>query len=97
MDDGFILTNIAPQNNSLNTGAWNTSEGSDRQAKRDSAIIIVAGPIYESADTQRIGNDGSEVPGAFKMLAAPYAEKPRGIAFVYPNMASPGNMEKITP
>jgi len=34
------------------------------------------------------------VPGAFfKMLAAPYAEKPRGIAFVYPNMASPGNME----
>ena len=33
------------------------------------------------------------MPGAFKMLAAPYAEKPRGIAFVYPNMASPGNME----
>ena len=45
MDDGFILTNIAPQNNPLNTGAWNTSEGKERQwAKRDSAIIIVAGP-----------------------------------------------------
>ena len=95
MDDCFILTNIAPQNNSLNTGAWNTLEGKERQwAKRDSAIIIVAGPIYESADTQRIGTTGVRVPGAFfKMLAAPYAEKPRGIAFVYPNMASPGNME----
>ena len=95
MDDCFILTNIAPQNNSLNTGAWNTLEGKERQwAKRDSAIIIVAGPIYEPADTQRIGTTGVRVPGAFfKMLAAPYAEKPRGIAFVYPNMVSPGNME----
>ena len=95
MDDCFILTNIAPQNNSLNTGAWNTLEGKERQwAKRDSAIIIVAGPIYEPADTKRIGTTGVRVPGAFfKMLAAPYAEKPRGIAFVYPNMASPGNME----
>ena len=94
MDDCFILTNIAPQNNSLNTGDG-TLRGKERQwAKRDSAIIIVAGPIYESADTQRIGTTGVRVPGAFfKNARRPYAEKPRGIAFVYPNMASPGNME----
>ncbi|MDE6796028.1 MAG: DNA/RNA non-specific endonuclease, partial [Muribaculaceae bacterium] len=29
----------------------------------------------------------------FKVLLAPYVENPRGIAFVYPNMTSPGNME----
>ena len=34
------------------------------------------------------------VPGAFyKVLLAPYVKEPRSIAFVYPNMSSPGNME----
>jgi endonuclease G len=27
------------------------------------------------------------------VLAAPYANPPRGIAFLYPNMTAPGNME----
>lgn len=95
MEDCFYLTNIAPQDHSLNSGAWNTLEGKERTwARRDSAIVIVAGPIYESHDTQRIGDMGVRVPGAFfKAIAAPYANPPRGIAFVYPNMSSPGNME----
>lgn len=98
MEDCFFLTNIAPQNNSLNTGAWNTLEGKERQwARRDSAIMIIAGPIYEASDTQRIGANGVRVPGAFfKVLVAAYATPPRGIAFVYPNMASPGNMENYS-
>lgn len=91
----FSLANIVPQANALNTGAWKTLENKERQwAQRDSAIIIIAGPIYEKSDTQRIGAAGVRVPGAFfKVLAAPYLSEPRGIAFVYPNMTSPGNME----
>ena len=57
--------------------------------------MIVAGPIYNNADTIRIGKAGVRVPGAFfKVLLAPYADQPRGIAFVYPNMTSPGNMQQ---
>lgn len=95
MIDSFSLANIVPQDNALNTGAWKTLENKERAwAKRDSAILIVAGPIYEDSDTQRIGNAGVRVPSAFfKVLAAPYLDSPRGIAFVYPNMSSPGNME----
>lgn len=95
MIDCFSLANIVPQDNALNTGAWKTLENKERAwAKRDSAILIVAGPIYEDSDTQRIGNAGVRVPSAFfKVLAAPYLDSPRGIAFVYPNMSSPGNME----
>lgn len=95
MIDCFSLANIVPQDNALNTGAWKTLENKERVwAKRDSAILIVAGPIYEDSDTQRIGNAGVRVPSAFfKVLAAPYLDSPRGIAFVYPNMSSPGNME----
>lgn len=95
MVDCFSLANIVPQAKSLNTGAWKTLESKERLwAQRDSAILIVAGPIYGASDTQRIGETGVRVPSAFfKVLAAPYLAEPRGIAFVYPNMTAPGNME----
>lgn len=95
MEDCFVMANICPQNHSLNSGAWATLENKERQwAVRDSAVMIIAGPIYEEADTERIGQAGVRVPGAFfKVLAAPYLDSPRGIAFVYPNMKASGNME----
>lgn len=98
MDDCFVFTNMCPQAKALNTGAWNTLEAKERQwAQRDSAILIVAGPIYSKDDKERIGPTGVRVPGAFfKVMAAPYLDSPRGIAFVYPNMASPGNMENYS-
>lgn len=95
MWDCFVMANMCPQDNSLNGGAWETLESKSRQwAKRDSAIIIIAGPIYEGNNQKRIGKTGVRVPDAFfKALLAPYIEKPRAIAFVYPNMSSPGNMK----
>lgn len=95
MTDCFSLANMAPQDHSLNSGAWNTLEKKERLwAKRDSAIVIIAGPIYEAEDTERIGNSGVRVPSAFyKVIIAPYLSKPRGIGFVYPNMSAPGNMQ----
>ncbi len=94
MDDCFVMANMCPQDHALNSGAWNTLENKERVwAKRDSAIMIVAGPIYEGTDLKTIGN-GVLVPSAFfKVLLAPYVEKPRAIAFVYPNMSAPGNMQ----
>lgn len=95
MEDCFVMANICPQLHALNNGAWKTLENKERQwAKRDSAVMIVAGPIYNPMDTVRIGNAGVRVPGAFfKVLLAPYLDAPRGIGFIYPNMASPGNMQ----
>lgn len=95
MEDCFVMANMCPQDNQLNSGAWNTLENKERQwARRDSAIMIVAGPIYEKSDTKRIGEIGVRVPSAFfKAIVAPYLDNPRAIAFVYPNMPSPGNMQ----
>ena len=94
MDDCFVMANMCPQDHSLNSGAWNTLENKERNwAVRDSAIVIVAGPIYNADDIKTIGN-GVLVPSAFfKVLLAPYVEKPRAIAFVFPNMPSPGSMQ----
>lgn len=95
MSDCFVMANICPQVHDLNAGAWNTLENKERQwAKRDSALMIIAGPLYDTSDTKTIGNANVRVPGAFfKVLLAPYVDQPRGIAFVYPNMSSPGNMQ----
>lgn len=95
MEDCFVMANMCPQINELNAGAWEKLEEKERTwAKRDSAIIIIAGPLYSESDTKRIGNIGVRVPGAyFKALLAPYVEKPRAIAFVYPNSSAPGNMQ----
>lgn len=95
MNDCFVMANICPQSHELNNGAWKTLENKERQwAERDSAIMIVAGPIYDREDKIRIGEAGVRVPSAFfKVLMAPYIEEPRGIAFVYPNMKAEGNMQ----
>ena len=95
MEDCFVMANICPQSNSLNAGAWATLENKERQwAVRDSAIVIIAGPIYNSSDNIRIGKSGVRVPGAFfKAFLAPYVNEPRAIAFVFPNGVSPGNMQ----
>lgn len=93
--DCFTLTNICPQAKALNTGAWKTLEQKCRLwARRDSALCIVAGPIYSDSDNQRLGPTGVRVPSAFfKVIIAPYLQSPRGIGFIYPNMSSPGNMK----
>lgn len=94
MADCFVLTNMAPQAHALNGGAWKTLEEKERLwAQRDSAIVIVAGPVYTSDSPETIGA-GVRVPDAFyKVLLAPYVEKPRAIGFIYPNMSAPGNMQ----
>ncbi len=94
MHHSFVMANICPQSHELNTGAWKTLEDKERiWAKRDSAIVIVAGPIYDTSDKKTIGNNRVRVPSAFfKVLLAPYAQPMRSIGFVYPNMKCEGNM-----
>lgn len=98
MNDCFVMTNMTPQTHALNAGAWNTLENKERiWAQRDSALIIVAGPIYAETDKERIGPNGVRVPSAFfKVLLAPYVKNPRAIGFVYPNMKAPGNMQNYS-
>lgn len=95
MNDCFVMANMCPQLHDLNAGAWETLESKERiWAKRDSAVMIIAGPIYTEDDNSFIEKSNVRAPGAFfKVLLAPYLDEPRGIAFVYPHMKCPGNMQ----
>lgn len=87
MDQSHLLTNISPQNHTLNAGRWNTLEQNCRSwAARDSAIVIVAGPVLSDRMRRHIGASAIPVPERFfKVILAPYAKPPRAIGFVMPN------------
>lgn len=86
MYDSHVLTNICPQEKSINTGRWNSIEKLERKwALRDSALIIIAGPVLSDELTRTIGKGVSVPERFFKVILAPYADPPRAIAFIVPN------------
>lgn len=95
MSDCFYLTNMLPQKQALNSGAWNQLEQKVRNwAVRDSALIVVTGPILSKYDwNTTIGDSRVVVPSRiFKAVLAPYANPIRAIAFVYPNKKAEGSL-----
>ena len=86
MSESFYLTNICPQTPSFNQGDWNRLEGKIRDwARRDSAVVIVCGPLV-SVDDTTIGPNKVKVPRAFyKVVVSPYVDPPQGIGFVFEN------------
>ena len=86
MEESFLLSNICPQAPGLNRGRWKELEELVREwAQRDSALLIACGPIV-SKTPKTIGRHRVAVPSRyFKVVAAPYASRPRGIAFLFDN------------
>lgn len=95
MDESFYLTNIVPQDHSLNRGVWNRLEEKCRQrALRDSAIVIVCGPVPGDPVDVRIGYNQVAVPQRFfKVILSPYSDPPQAIGFVIPNGSTRGGMQ----
>lgn len=95
MRESFYMTNIVPQDNKLNRGAWSKLEDKCRQrARRDSAVIIISGPVLTDPVEMHIGETGVVVPRRFfKVILSPYGEIPVAIGFIMPNAAVPGGMQ----
>lgn len=96
MRQSHLLTNITPQDHKLNAGPWATLEANCRSwARRDSAIIIISGPVLSDRMPRTIGSDNTiPVPERFfKVILSPYTNPPRGIAFIMPNGAVSGGVQ----
>ena len=88
MQESFYFSNICPQNPSLNSGAWRLLEEQIRLwAKKDSAVVVVCGPIVNpSRKMKKIGKNGVVVPSSFfKVVLVPYGDRPKGIGFLFKN------------
>lgn len=94
MRQSFLMTNVCPQVKALNEGTWNKLEEKVRQwVMRDSALIVVAGPVPDTNLTT-MPQSGVVIPKRFfKIVFAPYAQPMRAIAFILPNKACNGKLK----
>ena len=90
MVESFYLSNIAPQNPSLNRGAWARLEEDVRLWTLERGdLVVVTGPVFGSQGAV-IGQSPVQVPVAFyKVVYDPFRRE--GVGFVYPNVPPTSN------
>lgn len=86
MYESFLLTNVCPQHDRLNSGDWNDIEQECRKwAKKYEDLYIVCGPIFYRQEHEMIGANEIPVPEAFFKVVVCLNDKPKGIGFVCKN------------
>lgn len=90
MKQSFMMTNICPQDKSLNEGGWHRLEEKVREwVQRDSALIVACGPIIEQQLPRTEG--GVVIPRRYFKVVLSHCTRPmRALAFIYPNGPSNG-------
>jgi endonuclease G len=64
--ESFLLSNTAPQKQSLNAGRWRQLENAVREiAARSESVIVFTGPIFDSSQIEHIGSGEIAVPTHF--------------------------------
>ena len=93
MYESFLMTNMCPQNQNLNSGLWNQIEMECRYwAKKYGTLYIVCGPIFLKGNHQTIGQNKVTVPEAFFKVVVCLEGTPKGIGFICRN--TDGNRKK---
>ena len=86
MRESNLLTNICPQDRSLNSGVWNKIEQDCRRwAKKYGDVYIVCGPIFLKREHETIGENKIVVPEAFFKVILCMQGTPKAIGFVIRN------------
>lgn len=96
MRESFYLTNICPQNRTLNAGLWLELEQKCRYwAKKYGRVWIVCGPMFTSGHYDPIGKNGVMVPDAlFKCVCMQVGDRWTCAAFVFPNIECGGDLTR---
>ena len=88
MSETFLLSNMCPQDRSLNSGLWNRLEMDCRNwAQRYGSVYIVCGPLFYNKEHETIGVNKVMVPEAFFKVILCLQGKPKAIGFVVKNNA----------
>ena len=86
MSETFLLSNMCPQDRSLNSGLWNRIETDCRKwAQKYGGIYIVCGPLYYNKEHETIGANKVVVPEAFYKVILCLESKPKAIGFIVKN------------
>lgn len=95
MNQSFLLTNMCPQDESLNGGGWKKLEEKCRDwAKMYGDIYIVAGPIFYNGVKRSFGKNKIGIPDAFFKVVLCVNGSPKAIGFIYQNNSSRQSMKE---
>ena len=93
MKESNLLTNICPQDRSLNSGLWNSIEMDCRKwARKYGDIYIVCGPVLMKREHETIGDNKVVVPEAFFKVVLCLTGTPKAFGFIVRN--TEGNKKK---
>ena len=96
----YVLSNVAPQIQSVNAGVWRELEAAVRMiANRADATYVVTGPIFAGANVETIGEGHVAVPThTFKVVLAIEDGNKSMYAAIVPNADSArgGTLEQFT-
>ena len=86
MQETFLMTNMCPQDASLNSGLWNRIEMDSRKwAKKYGDVYIVCGPVLLNREHETIGKNKVVVPEAFFKVILCLQGNPKAIGFIVRN------------
>ena len=86
MQETFLLTNMCPQDRSLNSGLWNRIEMDCRKwAKKYGDVYIVCGPVLLNREHETIGPNKVVVPEAFFKVILCLQGTPKAIGYIVRN------------
>ena len=92
MNQTFLLTNMCPQDRTLNSGGWNKVEEKCRKwANRFGEVFIVAGPIFRNTTHRKLGD--IPIPEVFYKVILCMNGSPKAIGFIYENNPSSQSMQ----
>lgn len=98
MDESFYLSNMVPQNGSMNSGKWRSLESRTQKfALKKDQIWVITGPIFDDLDqdgdidpSEEIGPGKVWKPAAmYKIIVYPDGENVNALAFIMPNKKPP--------
>ncbi len=85
-NDSFFLSNMSPQNGSLNRGKWAELEALVRSFADSEAICIVTGPVLTDGPYKTIGKNNVSVPKYYYKVVLDYVgSEIKAIGFILPN------------
>lgn len=85
-DESFFLSNMSPQNSSLNRGKWAELEKTVRSFAEQEAMCIVTGPVLSDGPFEKIGENGVSVPNCFYKVVLDWeGDEVKAIGFILPN------------
>lgn len=95
MSDTFYLSNMSPQEGSLNRGMWADLEAIVRQFAVDNEkVYVVTGPVLTDGPYKTIGTNKVSVPNQYYKVILDYTDPDiKAIGFVLPNSKPEGKIQ----